>query len=166
MSSSASWTILTRCSTTVPCSTLRVPQAALGLGDLRACALSRASGRGVGAPLLAGRSQLLFSSVSGGGTSPFLVPPSGEEAAALPGASAAEVVPNLMSDPETLLVDSALLAVLHPRQVPQSAGFGGAAWARGTPSACTGQAALALRHEPRSNLLRAHPRQHGRGLCE
>ena len=38
-----------------------------------------------------------------------------------------EIVPDLMSDPETLLVDSTLLLVLHPRQVPQSAGFGGSA---------------------------------------
>ena len=35
-----------------------------------------------------------------------------------------------MGDPETLLVDSTLLEVLHPRQVPQSAGFDGAAWVR------------------------------------
>jgi hypothetical protein len=41
-----------------------------------------------------------------------------------------EIVPDLMSNPETLLVDSTLLSVLHSRQVPQSAGFGEAAWAR------------------------------------
>jgi Transposase DDE domain len=35
----------------------------------------------------------------------------------------------LAGDPETLVVDSTLLAVLHPRQVEQSAGFDGAAWA-------------------------------------
>ena len=35
-----------------------------------------------------------------------------------------------MGDPETLLVDSTLLATLHPRQVAQSAGFPGAAWVR------------------------------------
>jgi hypothetical protein len=41
------------------------------------------------------------------------------------------VVPELAGEPETLLVDSTLLPVLHPRQVRQSAaGFGGAAWAR------------------------------------
>jgi hypothetical protein len=40
------------------------------------------------------------------------------------------VVPELVGDPETLVVDSTLLAVLHPRQVAQSAGFGGAAWVR------------------------------------
>ena len=35
-----------------------------------------------------------------------------------------------MGDPETLIVDSTLLEVLHPRQVGQSAGFDGAAWVR------------------------------------
>ena len=39
-----------------------------------------------------------------------------------------EVLPELIGDPETLIVDSTLLAVLHPRQVSQSAGFDGAAW--------------------------------------
>ena len=36
----------------------------------------------------------------------------------------------LVGDPETLVVDSTLLEVLHPRQVSQSAGFDGAAWVR------------------------------------
>ena len=40
------------------------------------------------------------------------------------------IVPELVGDPETLLVDSTLLSVLHPRQVSQSAGFGGASWVR------------------------------------
>lgn len=40
------------------------------------------------------------------------------------------VVPELVGEPETLLVDSTLLEVLHPRQVRQSAGFDGAAWVR------------------------------------
>ena len=40
------------------------------------------------------------------------------------------VLEDLVGDPETLLVDSTLLAVLHPRQVAQSAGFPGAAWVR------------------------------------
>lgn len=39
------------------------------------------------------------------------------------------VLGELAGDPETLVVDSTLLAVLHPRQVSQSAGFDGAAWA-------------------------------------
>ena len=45
-----------------------------------------------------------------------------------------QVLPELVGDPETLIVDSTLLEVLHPRQVKQSAGWGepssGAAWAR------------------------------------
>jgi hypothetical protein len=41
-----------------------------------------------------------------------------------------EIVPELVGDPETLLVDSTLLSVLHPRQVPQGSGFDGAAWIR------------------------------------
>jgi hypothetical protein len=41
-----------------------------------------------------------------------------------------EVAAGLVGEPETLLVDSTLLSVLHPRQVNQSAGFCGAAWAR------------------------------------
>ena len=41
-----------------------------------------------------------------------------------------EVLPELVGDPETLIVDSTLLEVLRPRQVGQSAGFEGAAWGR------------------------------------
>ena len=41
-----------------------------------------------------------------------------------------DVVNELVGEPETLIADSTLLSVLHPRQVPQSAGFEGAQWAR------------------------------------
>src|SRR5215210_3933753 len=41
-----------------------------------------------------------------------------------------EILSELVGDPETLLIDSTLLAALHPRQVAQSAGFPGAAWVR------------------------------------
>jgi hypothetical protein len=41
-----------------------------------------------------------------------------------------EIVPELVGEPEILLVDSTLLEVLHPRQVSQSAGFDGAGWVR------------------------------------
>ena len=41
-----------------------------------------------------------------------------------------EIVRELVGDPETLIVDSTLLSVLHPRQVEQPAGFAGAAWVR------------------------------------
>ena len=39
-------------------------------------------------------------------------------------------VDELVGEPETLIVDSTLLSVLHPRQVSQSTGFDGAAWVR------------------------------------
>src|SRR5215210_6165521 len=41
-----------------------------------------------------------------------------------------EIVPELVGEPETLIVDSTLLEVLHPRQVSQGSGFEGAAWVR------------------------------------
>jgi hypothetical protein len=40
------------------------------------------------------------------------------------------VVTELVGEPETLLIDSTLLSVMHPREVSQSAGFEGAAWVR------------------------------------
>ncbi len=41
------------------------------------------------------------------------------------------VLPELVGDPETLIIDSTLLPVLHPRQASRSAaGFEGAAWVR------------------------------------
>ncbi len=43
-------------------------------------------------------------------------------------------MPELVGDPETLIVDSTLLEVLHPREVAQSGAWGsssaGAAWLR------------------------------------
>jgi hypothetical protein len=41
-----------------------------------------------------------------------------------------EVLYEMVGAPETLLVDSTLLSVLHPRQVSQSSGFSGATWVR------------------------------------
>jgi hypothetical protein len=41
-----------------------------------------------------------------------------------------EVLTELVGDPESLLIDSTLLSVLHPRQVTQGLGFDGAAWVR------------------------------------
>jgi len=40
------------------------------------------------------------------------------------------ILAELVGEPETLIVDSTLLEVLHPRQVSQSAGFEGASWVR------------------------------------
>jgi hypothetical protein len=41
-----------------------------------------------------------------------------------------DVLYEMVGNPETLLVDSTLLSVLHPRQVSQDSGFSGAAWVR------------------------------------
>ena len=41
-----------------------------------------------------------------------------------------DVLYEMVGNPETLLVDSTLLSVLHPRQVSQGSGFSGAAWVR------------------------------------
>jgi hypothetical protein len=41
-----------------------------------------------------------------------------------------EILSEMVGEPETLLVDSTLLSVLHSRQVPQGSGFPGAAWVR------------------------------------
>lgn len=41
-----------------------------------------------------------------------------------------EVLLEMVGEPETLLVDSTLLSVLHPRQVSQGSGFPGGAWVR------------------------------------
>jgi len=40
------------------------------------------------------------------------------------------ILSDLVGTPETLLIDSTLLSVLHPRQLRQSPGFAGAAWVR------------------------------------
>ena len=40
------------------------------------------------------------------------------------------ILKELVGEPESLLIDSTLLAVLHPRQVTQGSGFPGAAWVR------------------------------------
>jgi hypothetical protein len=40
------------------------------------------------------------------------------------------VLSEMVGDPQTLLVDSTLLSVLHPRQVSQGSGFPGGAWVR------------------------------------
>ena len=41
-----------------------------------------------------------------------------------------EILPGLVGEPETLLVDTTLLEVIPPRQVAQGSGFAGAAWVR------------------------------------
>src|SRR3712207_5868128 len=72
-----------------------------------------------------------------------------------------EILPELIGEPETLLVDSTLLEVLHPRQVSQqSAGFAGAAWVRRGPfSVLRREAAPVVCFQPGASLLRAHSSQ-------
>jgi hypothetical protein len=41
-----------------------------------------------------------------------------------------QILTEMIGEPETLLVDSTLLSVLHPRQVSQGPGFPGGAWVR------------------------------------
>src|ERR687889_1279928 len=41
-----------------------------------------------------------------------------------------DILSEMVGNPETLLVDSTLLSVLHPRQVSQGSGFPGGAWVR------------------------------------
>jgi Transposase DDE domain len=41
-----------------------------------------------------------------------------------------DVLSEMVGEPETLLIDSTLLSVLHPRQVSQGSGFPGGAWVR------------------------------------
>src|SRR5918995_2262471 len=112
--------------------TLRLPQATLGLGDPRPRALPTAPSPRVRALFLARGRPLFLSSVSGDrGLLAVLVPPARAQTEGLPGALAA-------CDPrgidgralKTMIVDSTLLPVLHPRQVSQGSGFEGAAWVR------------------------------------
>jgi hypothetical protein len=44
-----------------------------------------------------------------------------------------DVLSEIVGEPETLLVDSTLLSVLHPRQVSQGSGFPGGAWVETSP---------------------------------
>jgi hypothetical protein len=103
--------------------------------------------------------EILFSSVCGdSGTPPFLVAPAGEKAQGLRMEPLRrEILPELLvGDPETVLIDSTLLEVLHPRQVPKVGGF---LWSSvgkvGILLGVRGEATLALRHQPHSPLLRA-----------
>jgi hypothetical protein len=77
------------------------------------------------------------------------------------------ILPELVGDPETLLIDSTLLEVLHPRQVGQSEGFDGAAWGEvGLLFGLWGKAAPDVRHQRGARLLRAHPGERGGGALD
>jgi hypothetical protein len=78
-----------------------------------------------------------------------------------------EILSEMVGDPETLLVDSTLLSVLHPllRSLRARASAGPCGYA-GVPSASTFcEAAPYLRHQWGPSLLRAHPRKRGRRPC-
>ena len=79
-----------------------------------------------------------------------------------------DVLYEMVGNPETLLVDSPLLSVLHPRQISQGSGFSGAAWVRwGSFSVYGVKLHLICATKMGSlSLLRAHPCQHRRRLLE
>jgi hypothetical protein len=152
---------------------LRIHKAAFGLGDHRPRPLPTTSRGGERALLLARRTKVLLAPVPrGSGALPFLLQPAHEEAQALRMESLRrEILPEeLVGEPETLLVDSTLLEVLHPRQVRQSAGSGGKPFGRsrvgkvGLLRRLRREAAPVVRHQPGAPLLRAHPCQHRRRL--
>ena len=115
---------------------LQVPQATFGLCEVIALALFQQLLRGVESERSflrdAGRffSHLLFPGVVG------LCPSSSfnrrvKKLRCFLEPLRREILPELLGEPETLSIDSTLLeVVLHPRQVGQSAGLEGAAWAR------------------------------------
>jgi hypothetical protein len=71
-----------------------------------------------------------------------------------------EILSELVGDPETLLIDSTLLAALHPRQVAQSVGLpGGGMGEVGFLQRLRGKVAPLVCHQRGAHLLRAHPLQ-------
>src|SRR5215212_10552345 len=114
-----------------PCPLLRIHKAPLGLGSHRPRPLPAAARRGKRTLFLARGPEVLLPLVPrGGGAAPFLVPSKGEEAQAFLEPLRRDVLYEMVGNPETLLVDSTLLSVLHPRQVSQGSDFSGAAWVR------------------------------------
>jgi hypothetical protein len=130
--------------------TLRIHKAACRLGGAYAGTLAATEGRGERTLLLARHTEVLLSPVPRGGwAAPFLVASAGEEAQALRMEPLRrEILSEMVGDPETLLVDSTLLSVLHPllrflRAAQACVGQRGFA---GVPSASTGEAAPHLCH--------------------
>src|SRR3712207_9391079 len=52
----------------------------------------------------------------------------------------------MVGDPETVLVDSTLLSVLHPRQISEGSGFSGAAWVRWGSFSVYGHGKITIRN--------------------
>src|SRR5215203_2256610 len=112
---------------------LRIHKAPLGLGSHRSRPLPAAAGSGKRTLVLARRTEVLLPLVPRrGGTAPFLVPSALEERKLRRFLEplGRDVLREMVGDPETLLVDSTLLSVLHPSQLSQGSGFSGAAWVR------------------------------------
>src|SRR5829696_8920576 len=110
---------------------LRASQAACRLGGHRARALPAAEGGGERALLPAGHRAVLLPPVPrGGGLYPSSFHRRVRKLRRFLEPLRREIVPELVGEAETLLVDSTLLEVLHPRQVSRSAGFDGAGWVR------------------------------------
>src|SRR5215217_3314031 len=146
-----------------PPQALRVPQEALGLGGHLACAPAAAPWRAERALVLARCAEVLLPPVRrGSGDVPFLLQPAGEETQALPGAPAAADRPRARRrarDPRGGFDAAFGVAPAPGRAV---AGLRGSGLGEvGFVQRLRGQAAPALRYQPGSRLLRAHPRQRG-----
>ena len=119
-------------------------------------------GGGIRTLLLARGRPLLLPALPWGRRPPsLLVPPLRAQAQAIPRTPEARRRARVGGRSlKTLIVDSTLLEVLHPRLVPK---VGGVRWSFlgevGHLQRLWDQAAPALRHEPCSHLLRAHPGQ-------
>src|SRR5215203_2161923 len=115
-----------------PCSALPIHKAPLGLGSHRACALPAAAGRGKRTLFLARRPEVLLPLVprGGGALHPSSLHRRVRKLRRFLEPLRREILHEMLGDPETLLVDSTLLSLLHPRQVSQGSGFSGAAWVR------------------------------------
>jgi hypothetical protein len=65
-----------------------------------------------------------------------------------------------VGEPETLIVDSTLLSVLHPKQGAQSEGFEGATWVMWGSFSVYGVKLHLLLDQPRAHLLRTDGGEH------
>src|SRR5215204_1431709 len=151
-----------------PPQALRVPQEALGLGGHLACAPAAAPWRGERALVLARCAEVLLPPVPrGSGDVPFLLQPAGEETQALPGAPAAADRPRARRRPRDPRGGFDAAFGVAPAPGRAVGGLRGSGLGEvGFVQRLRGQAAPALRYQPGSRLLRAHPRQRGGRLPE
>src|SRR5215218_9486407 len=111
---------------------LRIHKAPLGLRSHRSRPLPAAAGSGKRTLVLARRPEVLLPLVPrrGGALHPSSLHRRVRKLRRFLEPLRREVLYEMVGEPETLLVDSTLLSVLHPRQVSQGSGFSGAAWVR------------------------------------